>query len=267
MTLFHDLQYAVRTLRHSPAVTVMTVLMLALGIGANTAIFSVVYGALLRPLPFPGADDLVVVYRLYPSGDEWASNSVPRFVFWLANNDALKQLAAHTLATSGFNLLSDGPPERLLGTRVSFNFFSVFATPPVLGRDFVAADDRPGATRVVVLSDRLWRRQFGSDPGIVGATVVLNDAGHEVVGVAPPGFDYPERAELWTPIQLDPGSRERANYLTLVGRLRDDRSFEQAQAAMTVLARQHSAMDPRRRARRHLSAGAARGGAGPGGSA
>ena len=244
MTLFHDLQYAVRTLRHSPAVTVMTVLMLALGIGANTAIFSVVYGALLRPLPFPGADDLVVVYRLYPSGDEWASNSVPRFVFWRANNDALEQLAAHTLATSGFNLLSDGPPERLLGTRVSFNFFSVFATPPVLGRDFVAADDRPGAARVVVLSDRLWRRQFGSDPGIVGATVVLNDAGHEVVGVAPPGFDYPERAELWTPIQLDPGSRERANYLTLVGRLRDDRSFEQAQAAMTVLARQHYAMDP-----------------------
>lgn len=113
----------------------------------------------------------------------------------------------------------------------------------------------------------MWRRQFGSDPGIVGATVVLNDAGHEVVGVAPPGFDYPERAELWTPIQLDPGSRERANYLTLVGRLRDDRSFEQAQAAMTVLARQHYGMDPRRRARRHLSAGAARGGAGPGGGA
>ena len=139
MTLVHDLQYAVRTLRHSPAVTVMTVLMLALGIGANTAIFSVVYGARLRPLPFPGADDLVVVYRLSPSGNERASNSVPRFVFWRANNDALEQLAAHTLATSGFNLLSDGPPERLLGTRVSFNFFSVFATPPVLGRDFVAA--------------------------------------------------------------------------------------------------------------------------------
>ena len=244
MSLFTDLRYAVRMLARNPVVTAMTILMLALGIGANTAIFSVVNGAVLRPLSFPVADDLMVVYRSYPPGDQWASNSVPRFVFWRANNEALEGLAAHALAASGFNLLTDGTPERVIGTRVSFDFFSVFATPPALGRDFVASDDRPGAAQVVILSDRLWHRRFGGDPDTLGTSLVLNDEPYAVVGIAQPGFTYPSQAELWTPLQIDPGSRERANYLTLVGRLRPDLSLDQAQSAMTLLARQHYEADP-----------------------
>ena len=237
-----DLRYALRALRKSPGFTLVAALTLALGIGANSAIFSVVYGVLLRPLPYRDADRLVTVNHLYPSlkGLE-AGVSAPGFVDYRDRSRVFAGVAVQ----AGWqpSLTGRGDPERLTGSRVSGQFFSTLGVGAALGRTLRPDEDQPGRENVVVLSDGFWRRRFGGDRAAIGQTLTLDGVPHEVVGVMPPTFrDYFVRpAELWRPIALTAeqitGGRTN-EWLTLTARLRPGVTAEQAQAEMRTLAEQ-----------------------------
>ena len=242
MTLFlHDLRYAARVLLRTPGFTAIALITLALGIGANTAIFSVVNSVFLRPLPFPEGHELMQLVRAFPDGTG-NSISVPRFVFWRDHATAFNGVAAYETLGGGFNLTGDGRPERITGSRVSAEFFDVFGAQPLLGRGFTREDDRPGAPRVAVLSHGLWTRRFGADRSLVGRQLLLNGESFTVIGVMPPGFQYPAVAEMWTPLQIDPANRNIANYLEVTARLKDGMSEEQAAAAMRGLVTPYRAL-------------------------
>jgi predicted permease len=232
--LLQDLRYAARVLLKSPGFTAVALLTLALSIGANTAIFSVINAMLLRPLPFHAPDQLVQVQR--SSGGPTVN--VPEFLFVKNHNSSFSAMTTYDTLGSGFNLTGYGAPERIVGSRVSQPFFSVFGVRPQKGRDFLPDEDRPNAPKVVILSDGLWRRRFSADPSLVGKALHLNSETYTVVGVMPRGFRYPATADLWTPVGIDPASQEKANYLEITGRLKDGVSLGKAQAEMKVVADQ-----------------------------
>ncbi|HEX7186302.1 MAG TPA: ABC transporter permease [Thermoanaerobaculia bacterium] len=236
--VIQNLRYAVRVLLRSPGFTLVALLTLALAIGANAAIFSVVNALLLRPLPFPDSHELVQVMRGYRD-NESISIAIPKFLYVREHNDVFDAVATYDTLGSGFNLTGGGDPERVVGSRVSKEFFSVFNVRPEIGRDFVAEEDRPNAQKVVVLSHALWKRRFGGDRSLVNRTIHLNGESYVVVGIMPAAFRYPATAELWTPLGIDPASTEKANYLEITGRLKDGLSVEKAQAALNVVARQY----------------------------
>ncbi len=236
-----DLRYAARTLRRSPAFAGVAVLSLALGIGANSTIFSVVSATLLAPLPYPGAERLVMVWQdMRAQGgppDEWATPG--NYFDWAGASEVFEGVAAaRGWATS---LASDGAaPEALPAASVTYRYFGVLGVAPALGRTFAASDDVPGAPRVVVLGHGLWQRAFGGDPGIVGRRVLLADEPHEVIGVMPQGFKPAVLADaaLWRPMRLDPANAQRGLVvLRVVARLKPGVSIEAADGRLAVLAR------------------------------
>ncbi|HEV8204650.1 MAG TPA: ABC transporter permease [Pyrinomonadaceae bacterium] len=235
---WNDLRYAIRLQRKNPGFTIVAVIALALGIGANTAIFSVVNTVLLQPLPYKDPERLVMVWEEatkagYPQDTPTAAN----FVDWRTQNQTFEGMAA--IADDSFNLTGTGDPERLEGQRVSTDLFPLFGVEPQIGRVFAAAEDQPGNERVVLLSYGLWQRRFGGDAGIVGKTLQLNGAGYTVVGVMPARFQFPTPDdEVWVPIaftQEDAANRNR-HYLRVVGRLKPGFSLAQAQADMSTIA-------------------------------
>ncbi|HEV7516827.1 MAG TPA: ABC transporter permease, partial [Thermoanaerobaculia bacterium] len=238
-----DLRYAVRVLGRSPGITTVALLTLTLAIGANTAIFSVVNSLLLQALPFPDADRLMLVERSFLR-DNGASVPLPFFLYWRAHSPAFTRLATYEDLGSGFNLAGEGRPERIVGSRVSQELLPLLGVRPALGRTFLAEEDRPGARPVVILSHGLWARRFGADRAILGRAVHLNGQSYTVVGIMPGAFHFPARAELWTPLQIDPNSRDKANYLQVIGRLRPGVSRERATAEMAVVAKQLAAAAP-----------------------
>ncbi|HEU5132626.1 MAG TPA: ABC transporter permease, partial [Pyrinomonadaceae bacterium] len=210
--LFHDLRYAARLQRKNLGFTIVAVIALALGIGANTAIFSVVNTVLLQPLPYKDPQRLVMVWEDasrhgYPRDTPAAAN----FVDWRDQNQVFDGMAA--IADTNFNLTGSGEPERLEGRRVSANMFPLLGVEPQIGRVFTAAEDQPGAQRVVLLSYALWQRRFGGDPNIVGQSLTLNGEGYVVVGVMPARFQFPSSDDqAWVPIALtqqEAGNRGR----------------------------------------------------------
>jgi putative ABC transport system permease protein len=234
-SLRQDVLYALRRLRQAPGFTLVAIATLALGIGANSAIFSVVNAVLLRPLPFPGADRLVLVAQM------WDGHRVPyspqNFLDVATQSHSFQGLAA--IDTSGFTLTDQGEPTRFKGAEVSASFFDVLRSRPALGRGFVAGENEPGRTKVVVLGEDLWRTRFGGDPGVLGRTVQLNREPHVVVGVARAGFSYPEDAELWTPLEYDKDFRSNSRgawYLTVIGRLKNGVSPERARDEVATIA-------------------------------
>ncbi len=231
--LRQDLRQALRRLAKSPGFTLVAILTLALAIGANTAIWSLVNGLLLRPLPFPEPDRLMQVLRCSPllSADEI---SIPRFLYWRGHARTFKYLTIYDFYGSGFNLAGSGLPERLVGSQVSRDFLSVLGIQPTLGRDFRPEEDRPGAHRVVLLSHGLWSQRFAQDPHVLGRELRLNDESYTVIGVMPATFHFPAKAQLWTPLQIDPASREKASHLFVAGRLSRGISVRAAGAAMAV---------------------------------
>ncbi|HEY0782047.1 MAG TPA: ABC transporter permease, partial [Thermoanaerobaculia bacterium] len=243
MNLLSDLRYAVRLLLKAPGFTVVAIVTLALAIGVNVAIFSVVSGFLIRPLPFPEPDRLMQAMRSFPEGHA-PSVSLPRFVNWRDHNQVFTHMAAYDTLGAGFNLSGDGPPERLVGSRVTRDFFTVFGIAPEIGRDFLPEEDRPGARKVAILSHDLWQRRFGADRGLVGKQLVMNGESYTVVGIMPVGFRFPARCELWTPVGLDPTTTEKANYLEIAGRLKPGATREQAEAALTLLTKRMAAEHP-----------------------
>src|ERR1051326_1757918 len=197
-SLLNDLRYGARTLLEKPGFTVVAVLTLALGIGANTAIFSVINAVLLRPLPFrePGRIVSVANVDLKEGGDPFVS-SWPDFNDWRAQNQSFEKLAAFN--PRDLNLAGGGEPLRLRGAMVTSELFPLLGASPQLGRGFTAEEDRPGA-HAVILGQDFWRRHFNADPRAVGRTLDINGLSYEVVGVMPAGFEFPysaEPVELW----------------------------------------------------------------------
>jgi putative ABC transport system permease protein len=234
----HDLRYAIRQQRKNPAFTIVAVITLALGIGANTAIFSVVNTILLQPLPYKDPERLVLVWEEnakqgYPTDTPTAAN----FGDWRDQNQLFEGMAA--MAPDSFNLTGSGDPERLEGRRVSASFFPLLGVDPHIGRAFTAAEDQPNSGHVVLLSYGLWQRRFGGDAGVVGKTLNLNGAGYTVVGVMPPRFQFPTPDdEVWVPIAFtqEQAADRNSHYLKVLGRLKPGVTLAQAQAEMSTIA-------------------------------
>jgi len=233
----NDLKFALRQLLKNPGFTAVAVLTLALGIGATTAIFSVVYAVVLRPLPFPDSERLVAVWTQTPQFD--------RLPMAAANHRDLKSQATVfedvgiLSRTANFNLTGDGEPERLAATRISANLFPLLRVIPALGRGFTEEEDQPGQDHVVILSHGLWQRRYASDPNIIGKMIRLEDIPHTVVGVMSPEFQYPTRGvQIWTPLTFVPADfRTRTGYTYLtVARLKTGITLQRAQAEVNFIA-------------------------------
>jgi putative ABC transport system permease protein len=233
-TLIKDIRYGVRSLWKSPGFSAVAVITLALGIGANSAMFTVVNAVLLRPLSYPESERIVVLEGINPGQGITESNmSVPDFVDWQKQNQLFERLAGFV---AGGALLSTGDEvERVRGTGVTTDFFPLFRTNPISGRTLQAGDSEKGSEPVAVLSYGLWQRRFGANQNIVGSKVMLGNKSTTVVGVMPAGFDYPERTELWLPFPVDGAERRDNRYLSVIARLKPDATLPQAQAQMDTI--------------------------------
>jgi predicted permease len=236
-TLQQDLRYSVRRLLRAPGFTAVAVLTLALGIGANGAIFSVVHGVLLQPLPYDRSDRLVGLFHL--SEGRRVTMSGPNFTDLKGLSQTLSGAAA--FARYGTTLTGRGEPERLDAAEVTTNFFDVLRVTPMHGRNFSAEDSIPGRSNVVVLAWPTWQQRFGGDPSAVGQTITLDGAPKEIVGVMPQGFSYPAGRALWTPLEHTEQflSGQRANwYLSGIGRAQDGMPLEQVTAEIRTIGQQ-----------------------------
>jgi putative ABC transport system permease protein len=235
-TLFQDVRYGLRMLRKSPAFTLVAMITLALGVGANTAIFSVADAFLLRPVTFPDTDRLVMVMELSPGQtSDWNKVAPGNLEDWRQQSHSFEALAAGRW--SNFNLTGSGDPQRVQGFEVTAGFLDTLRVKPALGRNFLQGEDTPGHDQEVVLGNGLWERQFGSDPHIVGKTIKLNDRPLTVVGVMPKGFSFPLSAELWVPMALTAQERSSrdSHSLLVATRLSPGTSLHQAQAEMNAI--------------------------------
>jgi predicted permease len=235
--LLQDLRYALRAMLARPLFALVAILTLALGIGANTAIFSVIYSQYLRPLPYAGGDRLVDIYNTYPKmGLENAGTSIPDYLDRREQAQALEDIAMYT--GTSFNMAeSGGTPERLLGLMTTPSLFSTLQVQPALGQVFNEEQAQPGQDRYVVLSHTLWLNRYNRDPGLVGRDIRLNGEPYRVLGVMPEGFSYPNRnMQLWVPFSFTPDQKsdtERGNeYSGSLGRLKPGANIEQLNAQM-----------------------------------
>jgi putative ABC transport system permease protein len=244
--LLQDLRYAARTFRRSPGFLAITVLTIAVGVGANAAIFSIVNAVLLRPLPFPHADSLVLVTDMNRQTKQNNGDASPaNFLDWRARNHSFNAMAAFRQAR--FTFSGADRPEMVEGAIVNVNFFDVLELKPAIGRGFSAADEQPGAARVAVIGDGLWRQRFGARPDAIGQSVRFNDEPYAIVGVMPPGIDYPDKARVWVaphwrvpddPLApgVDPARERDHGYFSVVARLQADRTISGAQSDMDSVA-------------------------------
>jgi predicted permease len=239
-----DLRLAFRVFAKNPAFTAIAVSALALGIGANTAIFSVVNGVLLEPLPFKNADRIMRVARKYPDGRGDAV-SIPKFTTWKQQNSVFEYMAAYDLAGPGFNLSGGDVPEQIKGIHVSSEFFPLFGASPLFGRTFTAEEDRPGGPRLAVVSHGLWKRRFGGDPNFIGKPMTLNGEPYTVIGVLSERFYAYPPADIWVPLQADPSSTNQGHYLFSAGLLKPGVSVETASANMKVVGEQFRRANPK----------------------
>jgi putative ABC transport system permease protein len=231
-TLIQDLRYGARSFLRQPGFTITAVLALALGIGANTAVFSVVYAVLLKPLPYPQADALVFVHDTYPAVQS-ASVSFPKFETLRSGTRTLSALGAMTQA--GLTLTGSGEPEQVVGMSVTMGFMESVGVRPQHGRWFTADEDVPNGPRAIILSHQLWARRFAADPGILDTAIQVNGIPRTVVGIMPEGRGYPSTAEAWVPLQMAPGFTGGNNFLRLLGRMRDGVTVEQVQAELGTI--------------------------------
>ena len=239
----NEIRFALRQLRKSPAFTFIAILTLALGIGANTAIFSVVNAVILRPLPYKAPDQLVWIWETSPKNDiEFEPLSYPNFTDFREQAQSFAAVGAFTNA-SPILAGADGEPERVTGAAVVGDFFTVLGIEPVLGRKFAAHENEDGKNRVTILSHAFWQRRFGADPNLVGQQIQLNGNQYTVVGVMPPSFQDPVAAakrpvELWMPLAISEGMRNarRGDFLQVIARLKPGVGIDQARAELKGIA-------------------------------
>ena len=246
--LFSDMRYTLRQLRKSPAFTAVAVITLALGIGANTAIFSVVNGALLRPLAFRDPDRLVRIWHVPPAksfpGMTEFSVSAANYLDWERQNHVFDKMAI--LTYHGFTLTGGDKPEQVDATAVSPDFFATLGVAPMLGRTLLPEEDQPGRSNVVVLSHRFWQERFGSNREMVGRTISMDGQGYLVAGVMPPDFRFPDFAQMWTPMAWT--DKERAvrgeHHYMVIARLKPGIDMKQAQSEMNTISSRLEQMYP-----------------------
>ncbi|MCA1607049.1 MAG: ABC transporter permease, partial [Acidobacteria bacterium] len=236
-SLLRDLKFSARSLLKRPAITIIAIVTLAIGIGANTAFFSVVNSLLITPLPFPELERVVAVWENQLSqGVVRNEVSMANFLDWRAQNNTFEQLGCYRGWSA--NLTGLETPERLQGSLVTANFLDVLAVKPAIGRGFAAGEDQPGNDAVTILTHGLWQRRFGGNPAIVNQTITLNGVARTVIGVMPEEFNYPPGAEILAPLAITPelaGNRLLHTYL-VVGRLKPNVSLPQAQADLETIA-------------------------------
>ncbi|MEK6405678.1 MAG: ABC transporter permease [Acidobacteriota bacterium] len=251
-SFLQDIRYSIRSLIKTPGFAAVAVIVLALGIGANTAIFTVVNAVLLRPLPYPGSDQLVMLWETNPRfqiGVDTLPVTHGNFMDWREQNSVFEYVSA--LGVGRWNLTGMGEPERISGASVSLNFFRLMGTEPKLGRAFRDDEEKPGAGKVVVISNALWQHRFAGEPDVIGRTMTLDGESYTVIGVAPEGFQFPRanelpffvgvstQTDLWRPMTLgdDFVNKKRANHqLSVMAKLRSGVTREQAQSEMTAIA-------------------------------
>ncbi len=236
--LVGDVKHAARVLWRSPGFAVTAIAALALGIGANTAIFSVVNAVLLQPLSYPKPERLVAVMRHFPDGDQPAT-SVPKFMVWRGQTRVFQAIAAYDFAGPGINLTGGENPEEVKGIHASAGYFEVFGAPIALGRVYTADEDRPGGPRVAVISNGLWQSRYGGDLAMIGKTIELSGDAYEIIGILGSRFKTDPAADVWLPLQADPNSTNQGHYLLCAARMRPGVTVTQAKAAMTVSAEEY----------------------------
>ena len=236
-SVFQDVRYAIRSLRRRPGFTALVLATIGLGIGANTAIFTVVNSVLLQPLPYPEPDELVMVWEQdRVRGWDRVPGSAEDFLVWRSESAALESISGGIPAS--FSLTGEGTPEQVSGFRVAQDFFSVFGVAPALGRTFSEDANVTGQDRQVVLSHGLWQRRFGGDPSWVGRSVDIDGATMEVVGIMPEGFQFPSAAQMWAPLVFSDAQLQDRNwhFLLTVGRLAEGSSIGAARAELRTIA-------------------------------
>ena len=242
-SIWDDVRYSFRQLRKSPGFAATAILTLALGIGPNTAVFSVMNGVLLRPLAYPHPDRIFQLEK-GTAEDSTYSASVPLFLKWREDNNTLEHIAAYSVLPKGFNLAALGKPERVSGLQVSADFFRVLGIAPQWGRDFSSSEDQAGSQHVAILSSSLWHRRYDSNPNLIGSSITIDGHTYTVIGILPPGFKFlgtmptSGAIEIWTPLELPATSRDPSGILECIGRLKDGVTGEQATAQLTILGRQ-----------------------------
>ena len=236
-TIVRDIRYAGRMLLRNPAFTAIALLTFAVGIGVNTAVFSVFNAVLLRPLPYPDADRITMMWLdNRPQGIKEDINSYPNYRDWREQNTSYEHVAA--FRGGAFTLTGAGEPERIQGAFTTANFHDVMGLAPVLGRLYTEENEQPGRDAVVLLSYGLWQRQFGGARDVLGTTMVLNGVAHEIIGVMPPELRLPSTAQLWKPLAPTEGQRNARGsfWLPVVGRLKPGVTVEEAQTEMSGIA-------------------------------
>src|SRR3954471_8020811 len=246
-TLLHDLRYGVRMLIKNPGFTLAALVTLALGIASSTAIFSVIDGVLLHPLPYPASDEIVVLSPTTRStGVAGGAHAPANYIDYAAQNEVFTEMSASR--GEQFSLSDSDRPERVRGTMTTSNLFPLFGVSPILGRTLQPADEQPGRSHVVVLSSELWSRRYGSDRNIIGREISLNDQPHTVVGVMPPNYQPDGYGELWVPSPfgiptnslrptVDPHPVRNSNYLDVYARLKPGVTLEKARTEMDAIGR------------------------------
>src|SRR4030095_13426414 len=239
--MFQDLRFGFRMLFKKPGFTLIAVFTIALGIGANTAIFSMVNAVLLRPLPYPNADRIIAIQEISPEGKK-IQITPANFLDWRAQNTVFEHLSA--IFTRGANLAGNDSAERIDLAVTSADFFDVFGAQPQHGRLFVPEDEQAGHPPIVVISHGLWQRRYGGDPGIVRQAIVLDGASYTVAGIAPVNFQYPNKTEAWLPpVRLAPAVTPTMDvtqvrgwgFLSAVALLKPGIELQQAKEEMEII--------------------------------
>ena len=240
-TLLRDLRFAWRSLKKTPAFTVIAILVIAVGVGVNTAVFSVINTVLLKPLTYPDPQSLVQLMNTSRQGSFPGAN-IPKFNVWSQQKKIFQQVAAYDFGGAGMNLTGGDQPQQVQGFHVSAEYFAMFGAPVAVGRTFTAAEDSPHGGNVVVLSYGLWKSRFGGNPNIVGTNIQLDGQPYQVVGVIGRGFVTDTPADLWVPFQFDLASQDMAHYFTVAARLKPGVTMAQANAQLRLAADQYRRM-------------------------
>ena len=236
--LWRDLRFALRGLRKTPGFTIIAVLVIAVGIGVNTAVFSVINTVLLKPHTYPDPQALVELRNTSAQGSFPGAN-IPKFNLWRQQTNIFQQVAAYDFGGAGLNITGGDHPEQVQGMHVSADYFALFGAPVVAGRTFTAAEDSPHGGHVAVLSYGLWKSRYAANPNVVGSTIQLDGQPYLIVGVIGRGFVTDVPADLWVPFQFDLNSQDMAHYFTVAARLRPGVTLPQANAQLRLAADQY----------------------------
>jgi predicted permease len=239
--LWRDVQFGLRSLAKSPKFAIIAILLIAVAIGVNTAVFSVVDTVLLRPLTYPNPEQLVELRNVSPQGS-FAGANIPKFNVWHQQSSVLQQVSAYDRGGAGLNITGSDHPQQVQGIHVSADYFAMFGAPIVAGRTFTAEEDSPHGPRATVLSYGLWASRYGANPNVIGSAIQLDGEAYQIVGVVGRNFVTNTPADLWVPYQFNMNSQDMAHYFTVAARLKPGVTLQQANAQLRLAADQYRRM-------------------------